>query len=151
MRSHASRMSSNARRKNTSRRSSSAASTSRSCSSYQSPSAIAFWKIVGFEVTPTTASSSIKRFSSPVRSHSRESESIQTLWLCSLSSCSRDFPTGPLSFHRFDLLKPPAVPLPAVELSGEKDPHELGGHVGADHAGADAQHVHVVVLHALVR
>src|SRR5215210_5109635 len=109
MRSHASRMSSNARRKNTSRRSSSAASTSRSCSSYQTP------------------------------------------WLCSLSSCSRDFATGPLSFHCFDLLKPPAVPLAAVELSGEKDPHELGGHVGADHARADAQHVHVVVLHALVR
>ena len=36
--------------------------TSRSCSSYQSPSAIAFWKIVGLEVTPTTASSLISRF-----------------------------------------------------------------------------------------
>ncbi len=39
---------------------------------------MAFWKIVGLDVTPVTASSSIIRFSSPVLSHSRESESIQT-------------------------------------------------------------------------
>ena len=51
---------------------------SRSWSLYQSPSAMAFWKIVGLDVTPVTASSSIIRFSSPVLSHSRESESIQT-------------------------------------------------------------------------
>ena len=64
--------------------------TACSCSSYQSPSASAFWKIVGFEVTPTTASSSISRASSPVSSISRESESIQTLTPCALSSCSLD-------------------------------------------------------------
>ena len=44
----------------------------------QSPVESAFWKIVGFDVTPTTASSSISRASSPVSSISRESESIQT-------------------------------------------------------------------------
>jgi hypothetical protein len=36
------------------------------------PCEIAFWKIVGFEVTPTTASSFIIRFSSPLSSRSRE-------------------------------------------------------------------------------
>jgi hypothetical protein len=36
------------------------------------PAEIAFWKIVGFDVTPTTASSSIIRFSSPCSSRSRE-------------------------------------------------------------------------------
>ena len=35
--------------------------------------------MVGLEVTPTTASSTIIRSSSPVSSHSRESESTQTL------------------------------------------------------------------------
>ena len=66
----------------------SSAAAARSCSSYQSPSASAFWKIVGLEVTPTTASSSIRRASSPVSSISRESESIQALTPCSLSSCN---------------------------------------------------------------
>ena len=41
--------------------------------------AIAFWKMVGFEVTPTTASSRISFSRKPVSSHSREIESIQTL------------------------------------------------------------------------
>ena len=44
------------------------------------PSESAFWKIVGFDVTPTTASSSIIRFSSPVWTRSRESVSNQTDW-----------------------------------------------------------------------
>ena len=59
--------------------SSSVFSSSPSCSSYQSPVESAFWKIVGFEVTPTTASSFISRASSPVSSISRETESIQGL------------------------------------------------------------------------
>ena len=42
----------------------------------------AFSKIVGFDVTPTTASSSISRSSSPVSSISRERESTQTLTPC---------------------------------------------------------------------
>jgi hypothetical protein len=50
----------------------SSASTSRSWSSYASPAAIAFWKIVGLDVTPTTASSRIIRASSPERSMSRD-------------------------------------------------------------------------------
>ena len=46
-----------------------ARASSLSCSSYASPCEIAFWKIVGFDVTPTTASSSIIRFSSPGLEH----------------------------------------------------------------------------------
>src|SRR3954466_1508377 len=41
---------------------------------------MAFWKIVGFEVTPTTASSLVRRSRSPSRSSGRERKSIQTLW-----------------------------------------------------------------------
>ena len=65
--------------------------TSASRSSYQSPEESAFWKIVGLEVTPTTASSFISRASSPVSSISRESESIQTLTPCLDSLCRRDW------------------------------------------------------------
>src|SRR5207302_124880 len=60
--------------------SSSEASSSFSCTSYQSPVDRAFWKIVGFDVTPVTASSVISLASWPLSSISRESESIQTLW-----------------------------------------------------------------------
>ena len=60
-------------------------STSRICSSYASPLATAFWKIVGFEVTPTTASSRTSFSRKPVLSQSREIESIQTLCPSSLS------------------------------------------------------------------
>ena len=83
-------MSSSASAKNSSTGSWISFFASRSCSSYQSPSASAFWKIVGFDVTPTTASSAIRRASSPVSSISRESESIQTLTPCPLSSCNLD-------------------------------------------------------------
>src|SRR4051812_38572729 len=77
-------------RKKTSLSSSSPSISSRIWSSYESPESNAFWKIVGFEVTPTTASSSMSRFSSPLSIISRESESIQTLWPRSDSSCSGD-------------------------------------------------------------
>ena len=49
------------------------------------------------------------------------------------------------------LLQSSDVPLPAVELRAEERAHELGGELGADHLGAEAEHVHVVVLDALVR
>ncbi len=74
--------SSTASAKKTSRVSSECSSSARSCSSYQSPVDSAFSKIVGFDVTPTTASSSISRASSPFSSISRESESTQTLTPC---------------------------------------------------------------------
>ena len=47
-------------------------------SSYASPDESAFWKIVGFDVTPVTASSSIIFFSSPEWTRSRESVSNHT-------------------------------------------------------------------------
>src|SRR5687768_11153147 len=130
--------------------SSSAWISSRSCSSYQSPSESAFWKIVGFDVTPTTASSSISFCSVPSRSHCRESESIQTLCPCSLSSCRRDFAMRQLLFHSGDLFQPLHVALPTVELCLEEGPDEIGGELGPDDLGAEAEHVHVVVLDTLV-
>src|SRR5688572_15241632 len=82
-------MSSTASAKKTSRVSSRRSSSARSCASYQSPVDMAFSKIVGLDVTPTTASSWTSRFSSPVSSISRESESNQTLTPRSESSCRR--------------------------------------------------------------
>src|ERR671922_1147085 len=143
-------MSSKASRRKTSFGSSSSARTSRSWSSYQPPSDIAFSKMVGLDVTPTTASSSMRHFSSPVRSHSRESASIHTLCPSSLSSWSRDLDIQTFPFHRFDLFKPAPVPLAAVERRCQEGADELGREVGADDAGADAEHVHVVVLDTLV-
>src|SRR3954465_7861400 len=55
---------------------------------------MAFWKIVGLEVTPTTASSLIRRSRSPSLSSGRDRKSIQTLWPCSESSCRRDVAIG---------------------------------------------------------
>ena len=75
----------------------------------------AFWKIVGFDVTPVTASSSIIRFSSPVWTRSRESVSIQTDCPRAASSCSRDFAILHLPFHLGDLLQARDVALAAVE------------------------------------
>src|SRR5918992_4698687 len=129
--------------------SSSVSSTSRSWSSYQPPSAIAFWKMVGFEVTPTTASSSSIRCSSPVSSHSRESESIQTDCPSSESWCRRD--SAMCALHLLDFRKPAHVALPTVEPGAEESADQLSRQVRPHHSRADAEHVHVVVLDALVR
>src|SRR5919204_4733883 len=115
-----------------------------------SPSEIAFWKIVGFDVTPTTASSSIIRASSPVCSRRRERKSIQTLWPSSDSSCRRDLAIGFLPFHLLDLLKPSDVAFPAVEPCNEEGAHQLARQLGPHDLGAEAEHVHVIVLDALV-
>src|ERR671937_247234 len=111
-----------------------------------SPSEIAFWKIVGFDVTPTTASSSIIRASSPVCSRRRERKSIQTLWPSSDSSCRRDLAIGFLPFHLLDLLKPSDVAFPAVEPCNEEGAHQLACQLGPHDLGAEAEHVHIVVL-----
>src|SRR3954452_8088813 len=91
------------------------------------------------------------RSSLPLCSICRERESIQTLWPSSLSSWSLDLAIGGLPFHLFDLLKPLDVTLAAVEAGREEGSRQLGGHFGADDLGAEAEHVHVVVLDALVR
>src|SRR5215217_7332757 len=145
-------MSSSESRKKISRGSSTSSRQARSWSSYASPSASAFWKIVGFEVTPTTASSSIIRFSSPVSTSGRESVSNQTDWPRSLSSCRRDLLTFHAPFHLGHLFE--ALRIPRLlrvepradergdELARERRPHDLR---------PEAEHVHVVVLDALVR
>src|SRR5690242_446895 len=120
-------------------------------SSYASPEESAFWKIVGFDVTPVTASSSIIRFSSPVSTSSRESVSNQIDWPRAASSCRRDFAIAlHLLLHRGNLLEARDVPRASVEPRAEERGHELPGEGGADHLGAEAEHVHVVVLDALV-
>src|SRR5215217_5200957 len=59
---------------------------------------MAFWKIVGFEVTPTTPSSII-RSRLPLWMSSRESESIQTLCPIPASLRKRSFIFLLLRFH----------------------------------------------------
>src|SRR5690349_10805051 len=105
--------------------------------------------MVGLDVTPTTASSSISRASVPSRSQVRERESTQTLWPCSDSSCSRDL--AMCFLHFLDLLEPSYVALAAVKPRGKEYPDELGSKLAPDHLRAQAKHVHVVVLDALVR
>src|SRR4051812_33725307 len=96
-------------------------------SSYASPDESAFWKIVGFDVTPTTASSSIIRFSSPVWTRSRDSVSNHTAWPRAESSCSRDFAILHHPFHLCDLLQTSDIALAAVEGRVQECRHELAG------------------------
>src|SRR4051794_31896780 len=124
---------------------------SRSCSSYASPVTSAFWKIDGFEVTPTTASSRISRSSSPPCTDSRDRLSIQTDTPAPDSSCSLESAMRHLPFHRGDLLKPRHVALAAVEPRGDECAYQLRRERRPDDLGAEAEDVHVVVLHALVR
>src|SRR3954447_1392940 len=127
--------------------SSSSSTRSRSCSSYAEPSEIAFWKIVGLEVTPVTASSSIIRASPSWWTRFRERKSIQTLWPSADSLCKRESGIG-LPFQVLDHLEAFQVPLSSPELGCKERPHQVGGELGADHLGAETEHVHVVVLDA---
>src|SRR3954471_17653270 len=120
-------------------------------SSYASPDESAFWKIVGFDVTPETASSSIIRASSPVWMRSRESVSNHTACPRFASSCNRESATTHHPFQLRDLDKARDVALAAVEGRIEKRRHELPRQRRADDLGAEAENVHVVVLDALVR
>src|SRR3954470_3164191 len=96
--------------KKTSLSSASSSISSRISSSYESESK-AFWKIDGLVVTPTTASSSIRRSSSPLSIISRERESIQTLWPRSDSWCSGDLLIRLLSVVALQSLTCVACPL----------------------------------------
>src|SRR5260221_7564588 len=107
--------------------------------------------MVGFVVTPTTASSFISRSSSPDSSMVRESESIQTDWPRLLSLCSFDSAIAHLPFHRFNFFQSLDITLAAVEPCPEERADELDGEARADHLGPEAEHVHVVVLNTLVR
>ena len=64
--------------------------SSRIWSSYAVPFSIAFWKIVGLLVTPTTCLSSTSSCRLPVRSRSRlmSSSQIETPWAESSASMS---------------------------------------------------------------
>src|SRR3954471_24940468 len=85
--------------------------TSRSWSSYSSPSAIALWKIVGFDVTPRTPWS-ISPWRSPFSTNSRDRKSIHTLWPCS-ASCSSGVVAMPDLLTRVGLHAQFALPGPA--------------------------------------
>src|SRR6266851_952481 len=111
-------------------------------SSYASPDESAFWKIVGFEVTPVTASSSIIFFSSPEWTRSRESVSNQTACPRAASLWSRDFATFHHPFHRCDLEQPRHIALAAVEGRVQKCHHELARQRRADDLRAEAEDIH---------
>src|SRR2546423_10086647 len=107
--------------------------------------------MVGFEVTPTTASSLIIRASFPVSSMSRETKSIQTLWPSADSLCRFESGIGHRPFKVFDLLESFHVARTAVEARREKRSDEVARKGGPDHLRAQAEHVHVVVLYPLMR
>src|SRR5918993_6060679 len=56
-----------------------------------------------------------------------------------------------LLLHRFDLSQSLHVPLAAVEARAEEGAREVDGELGADDLRPEAEHVHVVVLDALMR
>src|SRR4051812_16266141 len=120
-------------------------------SSYAVPEESAFWKIVGFDVTPVTASSFIIRFSSPVWTRSRESVSNQIDCPRAASSCRGDFAIFHRPFQIGDLLQALHVPRASVERRIQEGAHELARERRSHHFGAEAEHVHVVVLDTLVR
>src|SRR5262249_36133429 len=62
-----------------------------------------------------------------------------------------DDPAAPVRLDRLDLLEAPAIALPAVGRSCQEGPRELPRELAADDLGAEAEHVHVVVLDTLVR
>src|SRR5581483_10675135 len=108
--------------------------------------------MVGFEVTPVTASSSIMRESVPLATSSRERVSNQTATPRLLSLCSRDLATLHRPFHLGDLLEPRRVArLDRIELGTDERRDELACDRRPDHLGAQAEDVHVVVLDSLVR
>src|SRR5689334_8389763 len=98
---------------------------------------------------PTTESSAISEASWPEWSISRESESIQTLTPASLSSCSRVSAIGH-PFERRHLGEAVGVAAPADEASAEEGVDELSRELAAHDLGAEAEHVHVVVLDSLM-
>src|SRR5260370_236312 len=112
---------------------------------------MAFWKMVGFVVWPTTASSFSNRFNSPDSSMWRESESIQIDCPRALSLCRFDSAMCHLPFHRGDFFQPLDVTLAAAEARTEERAHEVDGEARPDHFGAETEDVHVVVLDTLVR
>ena len=54
-------------------------------------------------------------------------------------------------FHLLDLLQSLDITLATVEACREEGSHELPGELPADDLRAEAEHVHVVVLDALMR
>src|SRR4051794_23072530 len=105
----------------------------------------------GFVVTPTTASSRIICSSAPDCSIVRESESIQTDWPRLLNSWSLDSAIAHLPFHGLDFFQTCDISRTAVEPGAQECAHELGGQARADDFRPEANHVHVIVLDALMR
>src|ERR671910_2138651 len=107
--------------------------------------------MVGFDVTPTTASSRIIRSSLPVSSSSRERKSIHTLWPSADSLCRFESGTGHRPFHVFNFLQSLYITFSAVKTCPEERCDEIVRERGADDLRPEAEHVHVVVLDALMR
>src|SRR5687767_5091288 len=66
-------------------------------------------------------------------------------------AAARACPLLPSRLDREDLVEPPPMPRLTAERGAEECDRALVGRFGADDAGAQRQHVHVVVLDALVR
>src|SRR5436190_4206450 len=101
-------------------------------SSYASPVESAFWKIVGLDVTPVTASSFIIRFSSPEWTRSRESMSNQIDCPRAASSCRRDFAIFHRPFHFCDFEQTGDVTLATVERRAKEGGDQFAGERGTD-------------------
>src|SRR5438309_11357420 len=93
----------------------------------------------------------MSRASSPDSSIVRESESIQTDWPRLLSLWRFESAITHLPFHGFDFSQSLYVTFAAVESCPEEGADEVGREARADHLRAEAEHVHVVVLDALMR
>src|ERR1035437_8997042 len=98
--------------------------------------------MVGFVVTPTTASSFMSFFSEPDSSMCRDSESIQTDWPFALSACRFDLAMCHLSFHRSHFFQPSYVALAAVELRPEKRAHAPDRQTLPEPLGAEAENIY---------
>src|SRR5437764_6659779 len=101
------------------------ATSLRRSSSYAFPVESAFWKIVGLEVMPVTASSFIIRASSPVWTRSRESVSNHTDCPRAASSCSLESAIFHLPFELGDLDEPVGVAPASDEGRVQKCLHQL--------------------------
>src|ERR1700704_5981943 len=106
--------------------------------------------MVGFEVTPTTAPSRIMFSSFPVSRISRERKSSHTLCPSEDSLCRFESGIGHRPFKVLDHLQSFHITLTTVESCREKGRDEVTRERRAHHLRAEAKHVHVVVLDALV-
>ena len=117
---------------------------------YHSPVASAFWKIVGFEVTPTIASSFIRRAKLARLQHLARDRVDPQARRPPRTTHAVGLAILHLLLHRCDFLNRATYRSPPSKRAPRKARTSSTARLGADHLGAEAEHVHVVVLDALV-